>query len=81
MCSLSCHDIWLPLSQYIELLEEFKTVHKATDKLKSNQYTAADIKKDIQQMEQENEQLTKTIERKKARVRYIMATLIYYLHL
>ncbi|XP_063692806.1 LOW QUALITY PROTEIN: intraflagellar transport protein 81 homolog [Bolinopsis microptera] len=55
-------------TEYIELLEEFKTVHKATDKLKSNQYTAADIKKDIQQMEQENEQLTKTIERKKARV-------------
>jgi len=54
--------------EYLELLEEFKTVHKATDKLKSNQYTAADIKKDIQQMEQENEQLTKTIERKKARV-------------
>ena len=54
--------------QYLELLEEFKEVHKATDKLKSNQYTAADIKKDIQQMEQENEQLTKTIERKKARV-------------
>ena len=50
------------------MLEEFKEVHKATDKLKSNQYTAADIKKDIKQMEQENEQLTKTIERKKARV-------------
>ena len=53
-------------------------MHKATDKLKSNQYTAADIKKDIQQMEQENEQLTKTIERKKARVRYTTATCSFY---
>jgi predicted RNase H-like nuclease (RuvC/YqgF family) len=65
--------------QYLELLEEFKTVHKATDKLKSNQYTAADIKKDIQQMEQENEQLTKTIERKKARVSATSSTHSVYI--
>ena len=54
--------------EYCELLEEFKNVHKSTDKLKNNQYTAADIKRDITQMEQEYEQLQKTIERKKARV-------------
>lgn len=54
--------------EYCELLEEFKAVHKSTDKLKSSQYTAADIKRDIGQMEKEHEQLVKTIERKKARV-------------
>ena len=56
------------MSQYLELVEEFKSVHKATDKLKNTQYTAADIKRDIQQMEQEHEQILKTIERKKSRV-------------
>ena len=49
-------------------MEKFKEVHKETDKLKNSKYTAADIKKDIAQMEQEYEQLVKTIERKKARV-------------
>lgn len=56
---------------YNELVEEFKEVHRSTDTLKNNQYTAADIKKDIQQMEQEYEQIQKTIERKKARVAQI----------
>uniref|UniRef100_UPI00358F6CCF intraflagellar transport protein 81 homolog isoform X2 n=1 Tax=Myxine glutinosa TaxID=7769 RepID=UPI00358F6CCF len=56
-------------SQYEELLEQFKVHHKEHDKLKESGISVADIRKDIQAMEEEKDQLTQRVEKLKNRVK------------
>lgn len=47
---------------------QFKETHKNYDHLVSTQHTTADLKKEIEQMEEEKEQIIKRLERIKKRV-------------
>lgn len=55
-------------AMYIDLIEQFKELHKESGQLKDSGLSAADIKKDILSMEDEQEQLRKRVERVKKRV-------------
>jgi intraflagellar transport protein 81 len=56
-------------SQYEGLIGQFKDLHKNYDHLMSTQHTTADLKNDIEKMEEEKEQIIKRLERVKKRVR------------
>uniref|UniRef100_A0A8C4QB12 Intraflagellar transport protein 81 homolog n=1 Tax=Eptatretus burgeri TaxID=7764 RepID=A0A8C4QB12_EPTBU len=58
-------------SQYEELVEQFKVQHKKYDKLKESGISVADIRKDIQAMEEEKDQLTQRVEKLKNRLMHI----------
>ena len=55
-------------SMYLDLIQQFKELHKESEQLKQSGVSAAEIKKDIISMEEEKEQLIKRIERVKKRV-------------
>ena len=50
------------------MVNQFKDVHKNYDHLMSTQHTTADLKNEIEQMEEEKEQIIKRLERVKKRV-------------
>jgi intraflagellar transport protein 81 len=50
------------------LINQFKDIHKTYDNLISTQHTTADLKNDIEKMEEEKEQIIKRLERVKKRV-------------
>ena len=54
--------------KYENLVNQFKETHKNYDHLMSTQHTTADLKKEIEQMEEEKEQIIKRLERVKKRV-------------
>ncbi|XP_077318116.1 intraflagellar transport protein 81 homolog [Lithobates pipiens] len=54
--------------QYEELMENFKTLHKECEQLKSSGFSTAEIRRDIIAMEEEKDQLMKRVERLKKRV-------------
>ena len=53
---------------YQDMLEHFKELHKAVEYEKSSEYNTADVRRDIESMEQESKQLTRQIERLQRRV-------------
>lgn len=55
-------------SQYESLMSEFKETHKNYDHLMTTQHTTADLKVEIEKMEEEKEQIIKRLERVKKRV-------------
>jgi len=55
-------------TMYLELIDQFKVLHKETEQVKDSGMSAGEIKKDILSMEEEQEQLRKRIERVKKRV-------------
>ena len=55
-------------SQYEGLMSEFKETHKNYDHLMTTQHTTADLKVEIEKMEEEKEQIIKRLERVKKRV-------------
>uniref|UniRef100_H3BA04 Intraflagellar transport protein 81 homolog n=1 Tax=Latimeria chalumnae TaxID=7897 RepID=H3BA04_LATCH len=54
--------------QYEELVEGFKTLHKECEQLKSSGFSTTEIRRDINAMEEEKDQLLKRVERLKKRV-------------
>ncbi len=54
--------------KYENLIGQFKETHKSYDHLMSTQHTTADLKSEIEQMEEEKEQIIKRLERVKKRV-------------
>ena len=54
--------------QYKELQAQFKETHKMLDKLRSNRFEPGEIKREIQQLEEEKEQLNTKITKIKQRV-------------
>ncbi|XP_012878475.1 PREDICTED: intraflagellar transport protein 81 homolog [Dipodomys ordii] len=54
--------------QYEELMEAFKTLHKECEQLKTSGFSTAEIRRDINAMEEEKDQLIKRVERLKKRV-------------
>lgn len=52
-------------------MEKFKEAHKDHSALTSSSFSTADIKKDIENMEEEKEQITKRVERVKKKVRHV----------
>ncbi|XP_027889383.1 intraflagellar transport protein 81 homolog [Xiphophorus couchianus] len=54
--------------QYEELVEGFKTYHKEREHLRSSGFSTAEIRRDINAMEEEKDQLLKRVERVKRRV-------------
>ncbi|KAM3611337.1 uncharacterized protein V6R79_016846 [Siganus canaliculatus] len=54
--------------QYEELVEGFKTYHKECEQLRTSGFSTAEIRKDINSMEEEKDQLIKRVERLKKRV-------------
>jgi intraflagellar transport protein 81 len=50
-------------------MQQFKETHRNFDHLTSTQHTTADLKKEIEQMEEEKEQIIKRLERVKKRVK------------
>ncbi|PIK37901.1 putative intraflagellar transport protein [Apostichopus japonicus] len=55
-------------AQYEELVETFKILHKESENLKTSGFSASDIRKDIDHMMEEKQQVSKRIERLKKRV-------------
>ncbi|XP_041356765.1 intraflagellar transport protein 81 homolog [Gigantopelta aegis] len=55
-------------SQYEELMDQFKDLHKQADNLKASGFNTTEIRKDISNMEDEKEQLLKRIERLRRKV-------------
>lgn len=53
---------------YIDLIQQFKELHKESEQLKQSGVSASEIKKDIISMEEEKEQLLKRTDRVKKRV-------------
>lgn len=53
---------------YLNLIEDFKQLHKESEQMRGSGISASEIKKDILSMEEEQEQLRKRIERVKKRV-------------
>ena len=51
-------------------MQQFKETHRNFDHLTSTQHTTADLKKEIEQMEEEKEQIIKRLERVNKRVKY-----------
>ncbi|XP_075034432.1 intraflagellar transport protein 81 homolog [Mixophyes fleayi] len=54
--------------QYEDLMENFKSLHKECEQLKSSGFSTAEIRRDISAMEEEKDQLMKRVERLKKRV-------------
>ncbi|XP_073532399.1 intraflagellar transport protein 81 homolog isoform X1 [Phyllobates terribilis] len=54
--------------QYEDLMENFKTLHKECEQLKTSGFSTAEIRRDISAMEEEKDQLMKRVERLKKRV-------------
>uniref|UniRef100_A0A4W3HE11 Intraflagellar transport protein 81 homolog n=1 Tax=Callorhinchus milii TaxID=7868 RepID=A0A4W3HE11_CALMI len=54
--------------QYEELVEGFKNLHKECEQLKNSGFSTAEIRRDINAMEEEKDQLIKRVERLKKRV-------------
>jgi intraflagellar transport protein 81 len=54
--------------QYEALMGDFKETHKNYDHLMTTQHTTADLKVEIEKMEEEKEQIVKRLERVKKRV-------------
>ncbi|XP_030901392.1 intraflagellar transport protein 81 homolog [Melopsittacus undulatus] len=54
--------------QYEELMEAFKSLHKECEQLKTSGLSTAEIRRDIDAMEEEKDQLVKRVERLKKRV-------------
>ncbi|XP_061322251.1 intraflagellar transport protein 81 homolog isoform X2 [Pezoporus occidentalis] len=54
--------------QYEELMEAFKNLHKECEQLKTSGLSTAEIRRDIDAMEEEKDQLVKRVERLKKRV-------------
>ncbi|XP_047236250.1 intraflagellar transport protein 81 homolog [Girardinichthys multiradiatus] len=54
--------------QYEELVEGFKTYHKECEHLRNSGFSTAEIRRDINAMEEEKDQLIKRVERLKKRV-------------
>lgn len=54
--------------KYENLIGQFVETHKNYDHLISTQHTTADLKREIEEMEEEKEQITKRLERVKKRV-------------
>ncbi|KAM8961139.1 intraflagellar transport protein 81 homolog [Pelodytes ibericus] len=54
--------------QYEELMENFKMIHKECEQLKSSGFSTSEIRRDINAMEEEKDQLMKRVERLKKRV-------------
>ena len=57
--------------QYKELQASFKEIHKTCDKLRSNSLEPSEIKREIQQLEEEKEQLNTKIAKIKQRVQAV----------
>ncbi|PWA18456.1 hypothetical protein CCH79_00009896 [Gambusia affinis] len=57
--------------QYEELVEGFKTYHKECEHLRSSGFSTAEIRRDINAMEEEKDQLLKRVERLKRRVELV----------
>ncbi|XP_071480218.1 intraflagellar transport protein 81 homolog, partial [Diadema antillarum] len=55
-------------TQYEGLIEAFTELHKTTESLKTSGFSTTEIRKDISQMEDEKDQVTKRIERLKKKV-------------
>ncbi|XP_072180227.1 intraflagellar transport protein 81 homolog [Diadema setosum] len=55
-------------TQYEGLIESFTELHKTTESLKTSGFSTTEIRKDISQMEDEKDQVTKRIERLKKKV-------------
>lgn len=53
---------------YLELMEQFKDLHKTVDQLRTSGLSTGEIKKDIVNMEDEKEQLQKRIDRMQKKV-------------
>jgi len=56
---------------YLDLIQQFKDLHKESEQLKESGISASEIKKDITSMEEEKDQLIKRTERAKKRVETI----------
>ncbi|XP_015917332.1 intraflagellar transport protein 81 homolog isoform X2 [Parasteatoda tepidariorum] len=54
--------------QYENVIEEFKEIHKQYENLKSSGFSTQEIRKDLEHMEEERDQLIKKIERLKMKV-------------
>ncbi|XP_070538822.1 intraflagellar transport protein 81 homolog [Ptychodera flava] len=55
-------------TQYEGLVDTFKLLHKEAERLRNSTFSTSEIRKDINQMEEEKEQLVKRIERLKKKV-------------
>lgn len=53
---------------YQQLVETFKELHKATEQERSSQFNTADVRRDIESMEDEKQQLLRQLDRLKKRV-------------
>lgn len=54
--------------QYIGLIEQFKECHKQCEQLRNASLSTSEVKRDIENMEEEKKQLTKRVERIKKKV-------------
>ena len=54
--------------QYEILINQFKTVHKESEALKNSGYSTGELRKDIEEMENEKEIVAKRIERMERKV-------------
>ncbi|GFT89654.1 intraflagellar transport protein 81 homolog [Nephila pilipes] len=61
-------DIMELYEQYDNVIEEFKEVHKQYEALKSSGFSTQEIRKDLEHMEEERDQLIKKIDRLKMKV-------------
>ncbi|GFU18327.1 intraflagellar transport protein 81 homolog [Trichonephila clavipes] len=61
-------DIMELYEQYENVIEEFKEVHKQFEALKSSGFSTQEIRKDLEHMEEERDQLIKKIDRLKMKV-------------
>ncbi|XP_054713185.1 intraflagellar transport protein 81 homolog [Uloborus diversus] len=61
-------DIQELYEQYESIIEEFKEVHKQYEALKSSSFSTQEIRKDLEHMEEERDQLIKKIDRLKMKV-------------
>ena len=54
--------------QYEDLIEQFKNVHKENEAIKNSGYSTSELRKDIEEMENEKEIVQKRIERMQRKV-------------
>ena len=62
--------IFVVVVKYENLVNQFKETNKNYDHLMSTQHTTADLKNEIEQMEEEKEQIIKRLDRVKKRVKF-----------
>ncbi len=67
--------------KYETLIEDFKETHKQYETLASTQHTTDDLRKDIENMENEKEQIAKRLDRVKKKVIEIDYWLCYLIEL